>query len=100
VVTNSPDNNDPTPSEPGKFITCRQLIDFLGDYVEGELPPPDRHELERHLAVCPSCVAYLDSYVKTQKLGRAALRDEAGATQVPEDLVRRILLARSAAAAR
>lgn len=99
-MTDSPHNNDPSPSEPGEFITCRQLIDFLGDYVEGELPPPDRHELDRHLAVCPSCVAYLDSYVKTRQLGRTVLRDEAGATQVPEDLVRRILLARRTAAAR
>jgi len=100
VVTDSPDNRDSTPSEPGEYITCRQLIDFLGDYVEGELPPPDRHELERHLAVCPSCLAYLDSYVMTRQLGRAALRDEAGAAQVPEELVRRILLAGRAALAR
>lgn len=100
-MTDSPDHKDPGPSRPGAFITCRQLIDdLLGTYVEGELPPSERRELERHLAVCPSCVAYLDSYVKTRQLGRAALREEAGATQLPEDLVRRILLARRPAAAR
>lgn len=100
MVTDSPDNQPLTPSEPGQYITCRQLIDFLGDYVEGELPPPDRHELERHLAVCPSCVAYLDSYVKARHLGQAVLRDEAGATQLPEELVHRILQARRTAAPR
>ena len=100
-MTDSPDHKDPTPSGPGAFITCRQLIDdLLGAYVEGELPPSDRRELERHLAVCPSCVAYLDSYAQTIRLEHAALGDPPSAepSSLPEDLVRRILLARSRAA--
>ena len=50
------------------YITCNELITFLGDYIAGELPPPRRTEFERHLSVCPSCVHYLDSYRETIRL--------------------------------
>lgn len=53
-------------------LTCKMLFDFLGDYVDGTLPGAQREEFERHLARCPSCVAYVDGYRKTIELGRAA----------------------------
>lgn len=92
-------------SPPQKYITCRQLIDFLGDYMANELSDNDQREIARHLAVCPSCVAYLDSYAQTIRLERA-VRDDASASPdgeaalpaLPEELVRRILAARSRAA--
>lgn len=94
------DKQNAAASAPSKYITCRQLIDFLGDYVADELAPGDQHEIARHLAVCPSCVAYLDSYAQTIRLEHAALGDPPSAepSSLPEDLVRRILLARSRAA--
>ena len=78
------------------YITCRELIDFLGELLEGALTPAQQHEIDRHLAVCPSCIAYLDSYKKTVALGRAAFDcpDEAVPPSVPEELVRAILAAR------
>ena len=72
------------------YITCRELIDFIADYVDGTLDAAARHELERHLDVCSSCRAYLDSYRKTMALTRALASDEP-APDVPEALVRRIL---------
>ncbi|HYU26849.1 MAG TPA: zf-HC2 domain-containing protein [Thermoanaerobaculia bacterium] len=75
------------------YITCRELIDFIADYVAGELDAAARDDFERHLAVCPSCRAYLDSYRKTMALTRALASDEP-AEDVPEELVRRILDAR------
>ena len=93
-------------STPGPYITCRQLIDFLGDYMADELSESEQREIARHLAVCPSCVAYLDSYAQTIRLERAARSDlakgaassaasDAAPSQLPEDLVRKILAARS-----
>ena len=91
-------------SPPGQYITCRQLIDFLGDYMADELSERDKREIARHLAVCPSCVAYLDSYAQTICLERAVRSDAASRpasgpaqSQLPEDLVRKILAARSRA---
>lgn len=73
-------------------MTCREVIDFLMEYLTLELPAPQAEEFERHLSACPSCVAYLQSYEQTIQLGRdvAAAEPE----EVPEDLVAAILKAR------
>jgi anti-sigma factor RsiW len=78
------------------YITCRELIDFIADYLEGSLPADALHEFERHLAVCPSCVNYLDSYKTTIEMGKKAMTAAPGEppADVPEDLVRAILAAR------
>ncbi len=55
-------------------VTCKDFIeDLLVDYLEHTLSPEVAADLERHLAVCPPCVAYLNTYKRTQELvGRAA----------------------------
>ena len=72
------------------YITCRQLIDFIVDYIEGALDDMSRKDFERHLAVCPSCRAYLASYRETMSLARIVISDEP-LQDVPEDLVQAIL---------
>ena len=72
-------------------MTCRDLIQFLDDYTEGNLPPDERRRFEEHLAACPQCVRYLDSYRKTIRVSKEAAVEEA---EVPERLVRAILSAR------
>jgi anti-sigma factor RsiW len=81
------------PLEPNPYITCRQLIDFIGAYLDQELPAEERAEFERHLAVCPSCVAYLSTYRKTITMAQRAGSDPAPA-DVPETLIAAILAAR------
>src|SRR5512140_2033268 len=56
----------------GPMVTCRELVDFLWRYVENDLSPDERQTFDRHLAMCGSCRAYLDSYWKTIALGRVA----------------------------
>lgn len=73
--------------------TCRELIDFLGDYLSGELPAAQRAEFERHLAICPPCVAYLKTYEQTIRLGKSACTDVN--EEPPEELIKAILAARS-----
>ena len=49
--------------------TCKELIlDLLVDYLEQTLNPDVVAGLERHLQVCPPCVAFLNTYVKTREL--------------------------------
>lgn len=81
------------------YITCRELIDFIADYLDGTLAPESRHEFDRHLAVCPPCVAYLDGYKKTVALGRAALEssNDPATGHVPEGLLHAIRAARRSA---
>lgn len=80
------------------MLTCRELIDFLMDYVSGELPEAQRREFERHLGVCPPCVAFLDTYRKTIELEKQAMTEPVGtAPPLPEELVQAILTSRESA---
>jgi anti-sigma factor RsiW len=76
-------------------ITCREVIDFLMAYIDGELPPNRAREFDRHLELCPSCVAYLETYKATVRLGRVALADESSTESVPQGLLRAIRAARA-----
>jgi anti-sigma factor RsiW len=75
------------------YITCRQLIDFIVDYVDGALDETARHDFERHLQVCASCRNYLATYRETMSLTRIAVNDEP-VEDVPEELVQAILARR------
>ena len=46
-------------------LSCKELCDFLCDYLEGGLPAPRRETFERHLRECPPCAEYLLTYRKT-----------------------------------
>lgn len=77
------------------MICCRELADFLLEYVSGEMPEPTRAAFEEHLAACPPCVAYMKSYVKCVELAKATLCEESRCVPpMPEELVRAILAAR------
>ena len=75
------------------YITCQQLIDFIASYRENALTSEQRSEFERHLDVCPSCVAYLNTYEQTVLLAKASA-DELVPDEIPEPLVKAILEAR------
>ena len=61
-------------------LTCKEVIlDYLDEYVDGTLSPEVVEDFERHLARCPPCVAYLNTYKRTRdltgKLGQGAISD-------------------------
>ena len=63
-------------------VTCKQFIeDFLADYLDATLGPEDVADLERHLAICPPCVAYMNTYRKTRHL----IHQEA-APEMPQEM--------------
>ena len=80
----------PVPFKP--YIPCSEVIEFLWAYVASELPDDKLTEFERHLAVCPSCRAYLSTYRKTLELELGAFQ-EAGEPEeeLPEDLVNAVM---------
>jgi anti-sigma factor RsiW len=81
-------------------MNCREFTEFLHEYLFGNLPAEERAEFEKHLAECPWCVAYLDSYQKTIELEQAAfagLEDAPLPAEVPEELVQAVLRARTPA---
>jgi anti-sigma factor RsiW len=62
--------NPKTFSKTAPAPTCRQLTDLILDYVNDRLQPELRHELERHLSICPDCISFLKTYRKTMALTR------------------------------
>ena len=46
-------------------MTCRELSEFLDDYLEGGLALDVRATFEHHLRLCPNCACYLASYRQT-----------------------------------
>jgi anti-sigma factor RsiW len=77
-------------------LTCREFVDFLMAYEDGELPAAERAAFDAHIAECPDCVAYLESYRTTVALGKRAFADQdaAAGDHVPEELVTAVLAAR------
>jgi anti-sigma factor (TIGR02949 family) len=79
-------------------VNCREFVDFLMAYLDGELEPTQAEVFRRHMRACPACVDYLDTYRQTIELGRGICEtpDAAVPDDVPEALVRAILAARAA----
>ena len=77
-------------------LTCRELVEFLDNYIAHDMGGRALASFEKHLSDCPPCVAYLETYRQSIRMGRAALKgsDEHVPEAVPEDLVRAILAAR------
>jgi len=77
-------------------MNCREFVDFLMTYLDGELEEGPARVFEEHMRLCPPCLVYLDTYKDTIRLGQAACRDELERSleEPPEQLVRAILAAR------
>jgi anti-sigma factor RsiW len=41
-------------------LVCREVVELVNDYLEGDLTRRDRRRFERHLRGCPNCTAYLE----------------------------------------
>ncbi len=80
-------------------MTCREVADFMMDYLSRELSADARTRFDHHLSLCANCRRYLASYEETVKLGKRAFDDEDAALppDVPDDLVKAILAARRSA---
>ena len=75
-------------------LTCREMIAFLADYLDGRLALTERNLFDRHLADCVDCAAYLRSYGETIRLARATRADDELPPDIPDELVRAILAAK------
>ena len=53
-------------------MTCRELIEFLADYLAGALAPSERTAFEAHLVDCAECVGYVRGYRETIRLAKDA----------------------------
>jgi anti-sigma factor RsiW len=64
--------SDPAGHCDSEDLTCKRLVmEALYDFEEGTMPVAERAEFEHHLALCPPCVRFLDSYRATGRTLRA-----------------------------
>ena len=73
---------------------CRDLADFLSEYIEARLPIAQKVVFESHLSSCPPCLDYMRSLRATIVAGQKACEGE---VPMPEKLVKAILKARKQA---
>jgi anti-sigma factor RsiW len=71
-------------------MNCRELSDFLCDYVSGELPTEVSAEFDVHLGRCPDCHRFVEQYRVTIHLCCEAYENTVPPS-LPEDLVKAIL---------
>ena len=75
-------------------MNCHDVLEFLADYLDGNLPLWQRLSFGLHLSLCRPCRDYLESYRKTIQASRDALDDKVLCEELPEDLVQAILASR------
>ena len=71
-------------------MNCRELSDFLSDFVAGELPTEVSAEFKTHLDRCADCHLFVEQYRVTIHLCCEAYAETVPPT-LPEDLVHAIL---------
>lgn len=62
------------------MICCKECIELLYDYLEGELDGKIASSLEEHFQDCPPCVAFLKTYKTSTHLCKETLKQ----TDIPE----------------
>jgi predicted anti-sigma-YlaC factor YlaD len=67
-------------------LSCREVVEILGDYLEGAMTSEDRVRLEQHLADCDGCAAYLEQLRVTIRLS-GRLSEEAVSSEAMAPLL-------------
>ena len=66
-------------------MRCREIVDLLGDYLDGDLDPETAKALEVHLSDCGPCVSLVNTYRGTITASRKLLVEE-----IPPELIDRL----------
>lgn len=74
VVPNYRDHSQQLPSQKESGFDCINIVELVGDYVDGELSQPLHHQCQTHFNECGYCRRLLDEYCMTIALA-AELRD-------------------------
>ena len=69
-------------------ISCRDFVELITDYLEGQIAAVEQHSIDDHLGDCPGCA----EYVRQMRLTIAGLRglasDEVMFPQTRDELMR------------
>ncbi len=51
-------------------IECKDIPQMMCDYADGDLTVSLRDRLDVHMSVCPNCLEFKESYLKTIQLAK------------------------------
>ena len=77
-------------------LTCRELVEFLSEYIDGTLSAVEVAVFEEHLSQCRDCRVYIESYRMTMRLTRETSRSGPDGGGIPQSLVEAIKSAQRA----
>jgi len=55
------------------MFSCKDSVNLLMDFLDGEMAPEDEAHLKEHLSGCPPCVDFMRTYRATPGLCKRAL---------------------------
>jgi anti-sigma factor (TIGR02949 family) len=67
-------------------FSCEDVRAALGDYIDGDVSPDLRRELDQHLADCRTCHVLYDTARKTLRIVM-----DVGSVEVPEAVSERLI---------
>ncbi len=65
-----------TTQRPLSAKTCKQITDLMVHYLTDKLRPKVKQDFQKHLAICPDCVAFVNTYKTTVKATATLRSDE------------------------
>lgn len=61
-------------------MNCKEMVQFLADYLDGSMDPLLSREFECHIDLCDSCLNFLRTYDTTRIVTR-----EVNVEEIPEE---------------
>lgn len=56
------------------MICCKECLELLSDYMDGELDPQISSSLDEHFQDCPPCIAFLNTFKTSTNICRETIR--------------------------
>lgn len=56
-------------------MRCKEVVELLCDYLEGDLPEDIRRDLEGHFNLCKPCIKFLRTYSATSKICKQVVEE-------------------------
>lgn len=49
-------------------MKCKEILDILSDYVDGELADEQCHRIQEHLKGCPGCLEFVETFRRSLEI--------------------------------
>ncbi len=65
-------------------MRCKDVVELLCDYLEGDLTDDLKKELEEHFNLCKPCIKFLRTYSTTSKICKQVVEENLDSVCVDE----------------